>query len=625
MLYASIFLLSMNPSRAATTYSLTLTKTGTGQVNSAPSGINCGTRCKSSFTRGATVTLWSTPISGYTFAGWGGACSGTGNCVVTMNAAKVVSAAFTKNTDYVLKVTNTGHGTLTSAPAGIVCGSTCSYNFTNGNTVTLWATPDTGYRFVGWGGDCSGTGDCVLTMNSNKNLTAGFTQNATFSLGVSKTGNGTITSIPTGINCGTACGFSFTSGDTVTLTATPESGNTFSGWGGSCSGAEPCTLKMDGAKTVNANFSVVNTPPPPADLPSLKRGINLSHWLTHYGRQPVVKDDLVMIKNAGFDHVRIAFDPGYLGWNPDDAENPGLLPLIAKLDVAINLAIDNGLVAMVDFHPNSSLKTRIETEASVQSAFVKLWETLANRYQSKPGGSIVYELMNEPQYWTSGPTAWYELRQKALSAVRAKDAKHLVLISGGYGGGLRGIVESPVVTDNAVAYTFHYYEPYLFTHNGAPWEPHLSQVEDMFTGLLYPASLNSMDNIVLKSGANNTVVSNAINDYKSQGWGYQRILSDISGVKTWAANHGNAKVYCNEFGVLRLTQDETSRSNYLKDVRTAVESAGMGWTVFDYADIFGIAKATGSTYLSGDGATIPSDPANPHRIFTGGNLDALLK
>lgn len=54
-----------------------------------------------------------------------------------------------------------------------------------------------------------------------------------------------------------------------------------------------------------------------AALPSLARGVNLSHWLTYQGRQPVVQADMAMIRQAGFDHVRIPFDPVFLGWQPD--------------------------------------------------------------------------------------------------------------------------------------------------------------------------------------------------------------------------------------------------------------------------------------------------------------------
>lgn len=84
---------------------------------------------------------------------------------------------------------------------------------------------------------------------------------STFSLSVSKLGNGsgTVTSSPSGINCGTACSAPFDVGSSVTLTATPASGSTFSGWSGACSGAgATCTVVMDAAKEVTANFSIPN-------------------------------------------------------------------------------------------------------------------------------------------------------------------------------------------------------------------------------------------------------------------------------------------------------------------------------------------------------------------------------
>lgn len=621
--------LSMNSKRYVTAtfiqnsgFTLNVSNSGNGVVTSAPSGINCGSSCNYAFSSGNIVTLWTAPDSGYRFIGWSGDCSGTGDCVLSMNAPHNIAATFAPIASYALGVTKTGNGKITSAPAGIDCGSTCAYSYSSGNAVTLWTTPDTGYRFSGWSGDCSGTGDCVLSMNAPHNISATFTPIASYALTVIKTGNGKVTSAPAGIDCGITCIYSFQAGTSAILSAQADPGFSFLGWSGSCTGTGTCTITLDGAKSVTAMFT---GSAPPSNLPLLKRGINLSHWLTHYGRQPVVKADMILIKNAGFDHVRIPFDPAYLGWNPDNLANAGSMPQIGSLDAAVDLAISNGLVAVVDFHPGSSLKNRIETDSAVQDAYIKLWTSLAERYKGKPQASLVYELLNEPQYWNNGPATWYVLRQKVLTALRSKDTQHMILLSGGYGGGLRGILEDPGVTDSAVGYTFHYYQPYLFTHNGAPWEPHLSQIEDTFTGLRYPAALNTMDNIKPKTGTDLSAITIAFNEYVAQNWAYQRIHSDIEGVKTWATNHGNAKVYCNEFGVLRLTQDEASRSSYLKDVRTAVESFGMGWTVFDYADIFGIAKATGSTYLSGDGAIVPSDSTNPKRVFTTENLDGLVK
>jgi len=80
-------------------YLLSVTKSsigsnGLGAVTSSPAGINCGSTCSSSFTSGTPVTLAATPASGSIFAGWSGGCTGTGSCVVTMNAAKAVTATF---------------------------------------------------------------------------------------------------------------------------------------------------------------------------------------------------------------------------------------------------------------------------------------------------------------------------------------------------------------------------------------------------------------------------------------------------------------------------------------------------------------------------------------------------
>jgi hypothetical protein len=84
----------INPSAQTFTLAVTKSGTGTGTVTSSPSGISCGSTCSENFSSGTVVNLTATPDSGSTFAGWSGACSGTGACSVTMDAAKSVSATF---------------------------------------------------------------------------------------------------------------------------------------------------------------------------------------------------------------------------------------------------------------------------------------------------------------------------------------------------------------------------------------------------------------------------------------------------------------------------------------------------------------------------------------------------
>ncbi len=247
------------------TFNLTLTKAGAGSgtVTSSPAGVNCGTTCSASFNNGTSVTLTATAAAGSTFAGWSGACTGTGSCVVTMTSAQSVTATFNlQSFALTLAKAGAGSGNVTSSPVGIDCGATCSATYTNGTSVTLTPTAAAGSTFAGWSGACTGTGACTVSMTAAKSVTATFNLQ-TFALTATKsgTGSGTITSSPAGINCGATCSANYTIGTSVTLTATAGAGSTFGGWTGACTGTGACVVTVDAAKSVGAIF---NTNPPSA-------------------------------------------------------------------------------------------------------------------------------------------------------------------------------------------------------------------------------------------------------------------------------------------------------------------------------------------------------------------------
>jgi hypothetical protein len=160
---------------ATTKATLTASKVGSGTVSSSPAGISCGATCSGSFTAGTAVTLTAAAGSGYSFTGWSGACTGTGSCVVTMDAAKSALATFTiQSFALTLSKAGTGSGTVTSSPAGINCGATCSSNYNSGTAATLTPAPAAGSVFAGWSGACTGTGSCVVTMDAAKSVSASF-------------------------------------------------------------------------------------------------------------------------------------------------------------------------------------------------------------------------------------------------------------------------------------------------------------------------------------------------------------------------------------------------------------------------------------------------------------------
>src|SRR3989338_5202130 len=169
-----------------------------------------------------------------------------------------ISKLDTNISSYTLTVTTsgTGSGNVTSSSAGINCGSDCSKAYESGTSVTLTAAADSGSVFTGWVGGCSGTGDCTITIDANKSVTANFNKATyTFTVTTSGTGSGNVTSSSAGINCGSDCSKAYESGTSVTLTAAADSGSVFTGWGDGCSGTDTCTITINADTSVTANFN----------------------------------------------------------------------------------------------------------------------------------------------------------------------------------------------------------------------------------------------------------------------------------------------------------------------------------------------------------------------------------
>src|SRR5262245_42395273 len=150
---------------------LTVSVTGAGKVTSNPAGIDCGSDCSEPYPRQATgapqvVELQAIPGAGQ-FEGWGGACSGTGACSVTMSADKSVSARFSSPPPPPptgsLTVMTTAGGSVSGS--GIACPADCAESYPGGTSVPLNAATKPGFTFKAWLGACSGNGACAPAVN----------------------------------------------------------------------------------------------------------------------------------------------------------------------------------------------------------------------------------------------------------------------------------------------------------------------------------------------------------------------------------------------------------------------------------------------------------------------------
>ncbi|WP_243337134.1 InlB B-repeat-containing protein [Anaeromyxobacter soli] len=205
--------------------------------------------------RGKFLVTWD-DSSNCAPTGW---CAGTGIDFV----GKVIDIG----TGFLLDVSLTGDGvgTVTSTPAGISCGVTCSADFAAGTSVTLTAQPASGSIFSGWSGACAGTAPtCTVSMDAARTVAASFSL-ASYPLTVELSGSGQGTVTGDGISCLTpgAAGCTATVPNTsppatVTLTATPTAPSVFAGFTGCTSvSGNVCTVSMTGAKTVTATFHSV--------------------------------------------------------------------------------------------------------------------------------------------------------------------------------------------------------------------------------------------------------------------------------------------------------------------------------------------------------------------------------
>ena len=240
---------------------LTLEVSGSGVISGDDGAINCDSNCSATLDQDSQVELTVSPKAGYQFEQWNGACSGSGSCSVMMNSDKTVAAVFVAETiepvTYSLSVSLSGSGQVLSDPAGITCGSDCSSEYQENTEVALQATAAEGFVFEGWDGACAGDTVCNVTLTGNTQVNATFNEVPVpqdYELTVSVSGQGSITSSPSGINCGSDCTESYQQDSQISLIATPAAGYEFDRWAGGCNGSGDCDLIMTQARSVTAIF-----------------------------------------------------------------------------------------------------------------------------------------------------------------------------------------------------------------------------------------------------------------------------------------------------------------------------------------------------------------------------------
>ncbi len=259
-----------------------------------------------------------------------------------------------------------------------------------------------------------------------------------------------------------------------------------------------------------------------------------------------------------------------------------------ELDAIVKLAIQEKLAVIIDIHPQTRYKqSLLQGEEPVQR-FATLWRSLATHFASFDPDYVFFEIMNEPEQ--PDTYRWQGIQSSVAAQIRNVAPNNTIIACGARWSGLDDLLPlQPLALPNII-YTFHDYEPFAFTHQGATWtDPAVQPLRDV----PYPST---PENVAKNLEQEPTLAGQFfVQQYGLARWDAHRIDITLSFAERWSHLH-HAPVYVGEFGVHRPYADPTMRALWLKDMRTMMEKHHLGWAMWDYQDNFGaVTKKDGHT------------------------------
>lgn len=333
----------------------------------------------------------------------------------------------------------------------------------------------------------------------------------------------------------------------------------------------------------------------------LRRGINLSEWFAQvwdkrgytaeHFQTWTTAEDIAQIKSMGFDHVRLSVNPQPMFSSRQSEKIPA--EYLGYLDTAVKMILDHGLAVVIDLHPESDFKARLAKEDDAVEQLADFWRALAQHYSTWDSELVFLEILNEPEL--SDRYRWYGAQAKLAAAIREGAPAHTIIAAGARWSDDDDLVFQEPLRDPNVIYNFHFYEPHIFTHQGATWSAYSWH---WLRGLSYPSSPESAERAAALEP--NEVNRLQVIRYGLEHWDAARIKAEIKAAGDWAQRRG-VPLVCNEFGVYREYAPAQDRVAWLRDVRTALERTGIGWAMWDYSGSFGVVtKKDGKTVVDED-------------------------
>jgi endoglucanase len=313
------------------------------------------------------------------------------------------------------------------------------------------------------------------------------------------------------------------------------------------------------------------------------KGINLTGWFqgnsaqqTQYNKYTI--KDFEQIKSLGCDVIRLPINlhPMTSG-SPDYIIDPMLLVF---LDSASVWAEQTGLHLILDNH---TFDPDIPTPPDIGVVLNKVWFQMADYFKDHPN-HIYYEILNEPHGISD--EEWNTIQWEVIENIRMVDDSHTIIVGPAGWNSYHNLELMPEYDDDNLIYTFHFYDPFIFSHQGADWpEPSLGSLR----GVPFPYDSAGMP--PLPEDLKDTWVESSYDNYPEEGnIAHVKELIDIA---VAFRDERQVPLFCGEFGIYIPYADTNDRINWYEEVSSYLEANDIAWTTWDYHGGFGLFDTPG--------------------------------